>query len=169
VRAAVQRRRIPWIAPAAAVLLAAVALAGLWPSRPAPRRWIATNPQDVRMDLHAEAGGPVPAHYPYIEGYDRAVAEGGYVAFVDGLPEESVTCREVAPGHRLYSTPRGSLSLFEEKYVSGGRYRHTVLRNGREFKIISLVEGSTRVTLVSDRLPWPEIDVLAERALSKGD
>jgi hypothetical protein len=131
-------------------------------------------------------GEAPPAAYPYRGDYDEALDAGTYISYSskltegrdgpsamvagDGLPipprylpAGSVPRRSepLNPGvQAVYWTPLGELSVFETPERTGRAGIQTVIQDGREFKIARFVVKEIEVTLMSEGLPWPELDLI---------
>lgn len=157
---------------------------------PGPGVLEAKAPEDRAVARHAElaaARTPMRLHYVYVGAYDEALNAGSYSRFSDRIaaaaPEPASASAAgllvppayvprgsklqrvepaIATAEAAWSTPFGEVTVLQEK---GGKDREgfvTVVGGGREIKLSRFSSGDVQVTLVSEGLPWPELDRIGE-------
>jgi hypothetical protein len=151
---------------------------------------------DVQIAQHVRLAvwlpDEVPAmRYPYRGDYEESLAAGTYISYSDSLlsdrsavaidaapplvprylPRGSAIRRAEEPAsvgfHSVYWTPMGELSLFESLERRGRIGLQTIVGEGREIKIVRFVVRNTEVTLMSEGLPWPELDRIRKGLVSE--
>lgn len=154
--------------------------------------------EDDLLDRHSRMPESPLRRYPYVDGYDRAVYASSYISFIlqdapqgeaiplPRLPAFALVPRAPVPDAVLtgakvhengvvqltFTTARGSFSIFQEPSTERGGARQTVVREGREFKVIATSVGGVRCSIVSECIPWPEMRMVEEslaRQFEKGD
>jgi len=165
------RPRWPLYGAAAALLLGiGVALYRKPQTRSLPPQPTAVAQIERHLRLASFQPGEVPTGiFPYREAYDEALSANEYGSFavnccasfsaapLQGLPPGALLQRSLE-GHAVYWTPLGELSIFRTAEPIGALGTHTVLTQGHEIKISRFPVGTDEVTLMSEGLPWPELD-----------
>jgi hypothetical protein len=169
-------RRLPWLA-AAAALLVAVGTIMLW-SKPPPVVEPLLGGDDVQIERHVRIASwkrdeVPPPIYPYRGSYDLALDGDGYTEYSCSLvaayasegpgylPRGSIL-KSAGETQSVYWTPLGELSIFKSRARTGREGLQTVIRDGRELKIARFVDSGIEITLMSEGLPWPELDRIRE-------
>lgn len=165
--AARPRRAIGWAAAAALLIGLAIALAPRAPLPTPPPVHVAT--KDTRVERHLQLACFSPGVYPYTAAYEESLSTNGYAQFADArcaaytespsefLPRGS-ELRRRERDQSVYWTPLGELSIFRSAERTGPIGLQTILANGHEIKIARFLVGDEEVTLMSEGLPWPELD-----------
>lgn len=142
----------------------------------------------LHLTLARWTPGEMPrAAYVYRGAYDEALQDGTYAEWTEQLatalpppPPPAMTHRGVlieAPGYlpkgsslrscvigddgaveAAYWTPLGEMTISEGAPPRGRAGLQTVVRDGREFKLSRFVVRGVEITVVSQTLPWPEME-----------
>ncbi|MCE9582672.1 MAG: zf-HC2 domain-containing protein [Planctomycetes bacterium] len=134
------------------------------------------------VEIAALPGSQPRICYAYIGSYDEALNTRSYDAWSDkavaaapvaelstaGLivppayvPRGSVLKRvdpSIATAEAAWATPFGPLTVLQSTDPTGKPGTETIVGNGREYKLSRFVAGTVEITLVSEGLPWPELD-----------